>query len=136
MIAIDTNVLVYAVNADERGKGELAAALLRGLDPAATILPWQVVCEFGAVLERRNRQGTVGLDARAAVDMWLGMYRLVIPSRTALEIGWSLIRESQLSYWDGMLLGACAEAGVTTLFTEDLQSSPVVRGVRWVNPFA
>lgn len=35
-----------------------------------------------------------------------------------------------------MLLAACVDAGVTQLFSEDLQSSPTIRGVRIINPFA
>lgn len=136
MIAVDTNVLVYAVDADEPTKGEKAAALLRGLDPAATILLWQVACEFGAVIDRRRRQGTVGVDARQAIDMWLGMYRLAVPTRAALDAAWRLMRESQVSYWDALLLGACVEAGVTTLYTEDSQSADAIQGIRLINPFA
>lgn len=136
MIAVDTNVLVYSLDADDPTKGDKAAALLRGLDPAQTVLWWQVVCEFGAVVERRRRLGTIRVDAREAIDMWLGIYRLAVPSRTALEIAWGLVRESQVSYWDALLLGACSEAGVTTLYTEDSQSAATLRGVRLVNPFA
>lgn len=136
MIAVDTNVLVYSIDADDPEKGDKAAALLRSLDPARTVLLWQVVCEFGAVVDRRRRRGTMDVDARDAIDMWLGIFHLAIPSRAALEVAWGLVRESQVSYWDALLLGACSEAGVTTLYTEDAQSSAVLRGVQMVNPFA
>ena len=41
-----------------------------------------------------------------------------------------------LSHWDSMLLAACKEAGVTTLYSEDLDSGTDYDGLRVVNPFA
>ena len=40
-----------------------------------------------------------------------------------------------LSHWDGMLLAGCQEAGVLTLFTEDLDAGTDYEGVKIVNPF-
>ena len=40
-----------------------------------------------------------------------------------------------LSHWDSMLLAACKEAGVTTLYSEDLDTGTDYNGLRVVNPF-
>ncbi len=34
-----------------------------------------------------------------------------------------------------MLLGACLEAGIDTLYTEDMGSPRTIEGVKLVNPF-
>ena len=41
-----------------------------------------------------------------------------------------------LSHWDAMLLAACKEAGVTTLFSEDMDPGTDYDGLTIVNPFA
>ena len=58
MIAVDTNVLVYAYDAASSGKRERARALLSSLEQG--VLLWQVACEFVAGHERlSNRESTL-----------------------------------------------------------------------------
>ena len=40
-----------------------------------------------------------------------------------------------LSWYDSLLIAAAAEAGCSTLYTEDMQHGAVIRGVKIVNPF-
>ena len=40
-----------------------------------------------------------------------------------------------LSHWDSMLLGACLEANIETLYTEDMGAPTSYDNVRLVNPF-
>jgi predicted nucleic acid-binding protein len=46
------------------------------------------------------------------------------------------LRQFRLSFWDAMVVHAAAEAGADVLWTEDLTSGQVLRGVRISNPFA
>lgn len=41
----------------------------------------------------------------------------------------------QLSHWDSLLLAACLEAGVDTLYSEDMQHGHDYDGVTVINPF-
>ena len=56
MIAIDTNVLVYAVDAAEPDKQAKAIALLSVLSkkPDPLVVPWQVAGEIGRALCREG----------------------------------------------------------------------------------
>jgi predicted nucleic acid-binding protein len=47
----------------------------------------------------------------------------------------SLYSRFSLSHWDAMLLVACREAGVTTLYSEDLDAGTTYDGLSIVNPF-
>ena len=136
MIAIDTNVLVYAVDADEPVKGDMAVNLLRTLESQHTVLLWQVSCEFGAVLHRNRTRGKIDVDAQKSIDAWSSIFPIVLPTERSLRTGWRLARDLKISYWDAMLIGACVDAGVNTLYTEDTQSAPIIDGVRLINPFA
>lgn len=41
-----------------------------------------------------------------------------------------------LSHWDSLLVAACQEAGVTSLYSEDMQHGANYDGVMIINPFA
>ena len=142
MNAVDTNVLIYSADSDEQEKGPVAVALLNRLatDPTSTVLPWQVLCEFTAFIAKarlRNPATAAQVESSAFeyVRAIRDRFRLVLPSPAASDLAIDIHLRDQVSIWDAMLLAACVEAGVTQLFTEDMQSRPTIRGVRIVNPF-
>lgn len=136
MIAVDTNVLVYAVDINEPLKGPKAVALLQELESQPTVLLWQVVCEFGAVLVRKRAKSQIAIDLPDVLNLWLGLFPLVSPGSAVVHTAWRLMDVHQMSYWDSFLVAACIDAGVDRLYTEDLQSMPVIEGVQIINPFA
>ncbi len=52
------------------------------------------------------------------------------------QISFDLRSPFSLSHWDAMLLAACKEAGVTTLYSEDMGAGTDYDGLAVVNPFA
>jgi predicted nucleic acid-binding protein len=64
------------------------------------------------------------------------MFTLRIPSEGVFKISFDLRSRFSLSHWDSMLLAACKEAGVTTLYSEDMAAGMNYDGVVIVNPFA
>jgi predicted nucleic acid-binding protein len=63
------------------------------------------------------------------------MFRLTMPTPAVLDRALDLADRYSLSHWDSMLLGACLEAGVVTLYTEDMGAPTRYDGVQLVNPF-
>lgn len=141
MNAIDTNILIYAADNDDAIKGVRAVDLLDRLskEPATTILPWQVVCEFTAFLSRiRQRKGpnaAAGAAEFQFVQSIAQRFRVVTPTPSVAGLAIDIHVAEQVSFWDSLLLAACVEAGVTTLYSEDMQSRPTIRGVTITNPF-
>lgn len=135
MNAIDTNILVYAFDIDAKDKGVKSLELLKNASPEETILPWQVACELGAVLTRIGPRAPKVPDRQLAIESVRARMTLAMPSPDVLDSAWQLRDAFQLSYWDALLLAACHEAGVTTLYTEDVQSQSEIAGVKIVNPF-
>ncbi len=138
MNAVDTNVLVYALDVDEPVKQAKAKALLAGLTAAQpqTILPWQVAGEFLNWLRRWEAAGHVSqADVEAHFRDTLATFPLVIPNAQVLAAYFNLHSRFSLSHWDAMLLAACKEAGVTTLYSEDLDAGTDFDGLTIVNPF-
>ena len=101
-----------------------------------TIIPWQVACEVAAVLGSMSRSGRFKGDPSEAVASLRACFPIVIPQLSTLERSLRIQAQAQLSTWDALLIAACADAGVSRLYTEDLQSRPVIEGVELVNPFA
>jgi predicted nucleic acid-binding protein len=138
MNAVDTNVLIYASNSDARVKGPVAVALLDRLsnDPNPTVLPWQVLCEFTAFVAKARQRSGAGPEAFEYVSAIRERFRLVVPTAAVADLAIQIHLQDEVSIWDSLLLAACVEAGVTSLYTEDAQSRPEIRGVRLINPFA
>ena len=59
----------------------------------------------------------------------------MLPSSSILDRALDLAERFSLSHWDSMLLAACVEAGVDTLYTEDMGAPTRFDTVQLVNPF-
>jgi predicted nucleic acid-binding protein len=92
-------------------------------------------CEY---INASRKMQAFGLDYAAAIqnirDLQL-IWRFVLPTPNVLERAVKLIGSHSLSFWDAMIIAACAEAGVTKLYSEDLSMYPQVEGVKLINPF-
>lgn len=136
MNAVDTNVFIYALDAANPVKGEQAVRLLAGLQTTDTALPWQVACEVGAVIARWMKNGVMDSTGYAAISAVHRRFPLVIPGAGVLDLGMTIHRELRVSYWDAMLIAACADVGISRLYSEDVKSAPRIAGVEIVNPFS
>jgi predicted nucleic acid-binding protein len=139
MNAVDTNVFVYALDADEPIKQAKAVALLDDLvrDPTQTVLPYQVVGEFLSCLRRWNSAGMVQAgEVEAYTRNAMAIFPIAIPTANVVIRSLDLTDRYSLSHWDSMLVAACLEADVDLLYTEDLDANASYDGLRIVNPFA
>lgn len=139
MNALDTNVLVYFLDDSEPTKQKKAQELHTQLcrPPLNTVLLLQVA---GELLNRLRKWQAVkrvsSADVESHVRDLLAAFPLVAPSEQLFAHYFHLYTRFSLSHWDAMLLAACKEAGVTTLYSEDLQAGIDYDGVVVVNPFA
>ncbi len=118
MIALDTNVLIYACDRSNPGRQQTAIQLVeRTIDG---VLLWQVACEFVAASRKLSGQGFTGSDAWSRVAEFQALFPLVLPSVGVLQRARQLHLSSGVSFWDAMILAGCAEAGVEILYLEDV----------------
>jgi predicted nucleic acid-binding protein len=117
MNAVDTNVLVYALDVTEPVKSAQARALLQQLKGPSLIVPWQVAVEALSCLRRWESAGRI---SRFNVESYLQTYLLLLPiampSVGILAMSLQLSSQYSLSHYDSLLIAACNEAGVTTLY--------------------
>ena len=139
MNAVDTNVLIYRLDRHEPTKQAKARELLRRLSSEATpsILLWQVLGELMRHLRYWQDQGEITRETLLRyVRAFRKLFPLVLPTSRAADHALDLTGRYTLSHWDSMLLGACKDANVTTLYTEDIGAPTTFDGIQLINPFA
>lgn len=138
MIALDTNIWLYAADHHEPSKSRRAQDLIAELAASheETLTMWQVASEFVNGLRRWEQKRSL---STAKVDQWLEWmvetFPIITPQHTTVLTAIDLSRRYCLSHWDSMLLAACVEAGVTTLYSEDLSHNAYYDSVLVKNPF-
>lgn len=135
MISADTNILVYAVDdRDEQGRQPVAREVVLRLTALQQPIALQVVGELQNVLRRR-----LNLPPHAAMQQARNIFA-TFPNFAydagCVEVALAQAAAGRFSYWDALLLAACARTGVTSLLSEDMQDGAVFQGVRIVNPFS
>jgi predicted nucleic acid-binding protein len=139
MNAVDTNVYVYALDGDEPVKQAKALELFDRLvlQSTDTLLIWQVACEFLSQLRRWESKGKLTPEeVQETFRRFSAMFPLRTPGAGIFQSSFDLCSRFSLSHWDSILLAACKEAAVTTLYSEDMDSGTDYDGLTIVNPFA
>jgi predicted nucleic acid-binding protein len=124
----DTNILVYAQQAD--GKGDRA----RQLFASGGKLSVQVLNEFTSVSRRKQRRDWREID-EAVADV---LTTVDPPLAITLDLHISaraLAEDHLLSFYDALIVASAIEAGCDTLYSEDMQHGRTIGGVAIVNPF-
>jgi predicted nucleic acid-binding protein len=134
MNAVDTNVLIYAHDPRDPVKQNKAVALIASLTDG--VLLWQVACEYVAASRKLAPFGLNPQRAFADLKRLRSVWTLVLPTWPALDTAETLMATGNLSFWDAMIIAACVENGIQTLYSEDFDSSTTrLTGVKIVNPF-
>jgi len=132
-VFFDTNVLLYAIDADagprqHRAIALVEDALVRGFGVVST----QVLQEFYVNATRKLKLEPA--IARRHVELLLKLE--VIEVRTQMVLAAIDLQQArQLSFWDALVVKAASSAGCAQLLTEDLQHGATLDGVRVENPF-
>lgn len=133
MIALDTNVLVYAIDRSEPDKRARALPLLGNCARANAVVPLQVLGEF--LNACRIRRKLPPAEARLRVDAWAAVYE-VRPTRAADLIDASRLSERfDLRFFDALICTVSLDAGATILLSEDMHDGLDIGGLTILNPF-
>lgn len=134
MIAVDTNVLVYATDLGAEEKYRVAKALLAAtMSAGILLLPLQVLGEFTHVAVRKAKhapstaeQFVLGWSAVAQVEAYrLDDVRSALRARV----------EHGLPFWDALIWAVCERCGVEALASEDFQDGRRLGRVTILDPF-
>jgi predicted nucleic acid-binding protein len=94
----------------------------------------QSVSEFYAAVTRKRLASRA--QAAAQANDWLEMFSTVAPTTSAVRSALVVATAERASYWDALLVATAAEAGCTSILTEDMADGSTLYDVRVLNPFA
>jgi predicted nucleic acid-binding protein len=132
---VDTNVLVYTLDASEPEKRDIAREVLGSKGYGEFVLSAQVLSELYVAITRKLARPVPEERAIEVVEQ-LGLFNTTVSIDIALvRRGMQASRSAQLSYWDGLVVAAAEQAGCSRLLTEDLNDGQLIGSVRIENPF-
>jgi predicted nucleic acid-binding protein len=132
---VDTNVLVYAITADDTRRSPIAQKLLQDLmDARALRTSTQVLQESFATLTRKGRTPLTAEQALRYLDR-IAEWPVMVTDYGAIKTAGELSARASLSFWDALVVVAAARSGAKRIYTEDLQDGQTILGVEIMNPF-
>ena len=132
---VDTNVLVYAHDAQAGGRHITAKRILGELwDSRDGSLSTQVLQEFYAVVTRKLDPAMSRREARGLVAAY-GEWCDVATEPQLIVAASRLEEEHTLAFWDALIVEAALRAGASLLLSEDLQDGRQFGPLRVANPF-
>lgn len=133
---IDTNVLVYSLDADETIKRHRAREVLRRLETRrAGVVCSQVLGEHHSVVRRRFTHAYGPSEAAQATERWAKAFPVHDTSlRVVLEALRATVRY-QMPYYDAQIWAVARVNRIPLVLSEDFTDGAVIEGVRFANPF-
>ncbi len=135
MIALDTNILAYAVTQSDPTDRHLAAInLLERLASVGAIVPLPV---FGEYFNACRKKKLASLEVVASrVEIWLDVFDCPASLADDYVNASTLADAHNLQYFDALIVTVARRAGATLLLSEDMHDGLQLDGLRIVNPFA
>jgi predicted nucleic acid-binding protein len=131
---IDTNVLIYAIDPSEPDKKALAGDLLeRTIKRRALVLSAQSLNECYRALTGRRR--IMPRDEARRFVAVLSPFCLAPSGFEVTRQAWRIQDSTNYAWWDCVLLGSAALAGVRYFLSEDLEHERRVEKMTILNPF-
>jgi predicted nucleic acid-binding protein len=133
---VDTNILVYAHDAEAGAKHERAKEVLGELwDSGTGVISTQVLQELCLNVRRKYRRPFSIEETQVLIQSYTSWEIVINDARSVLE-ALSFERRYKVSFWDALILQAAESAEVDILFSEDLAAGQKYGTFRVENPFA
>jgi predicted nucleic acid-binding protein len=134
VVFVDTNILVYAHDADAGVKRERAVEKLRELwETDAGRLSVQALQEFYVNVTKKLTTRVARSVAREVVSIYGTWIREPTTAETILRAT-DVAELAQISFWDALIVAAAEQVGATQLLSEDLNDGQFIVGIKVVNP--
>ena len=134
-VFVDTNVIVYSLDASKKEKQERAAEwMIEAWKSRCGRLSMQVLQEFYVTVTAKLKPGLDREAARREVRA-LTLWRPTPTTSLLLERASSIQDRFGFSWWDSMIVAAAQSEGCSYLLTEDMQDSQDLDGLMIVSPF-
>ena len=136
---VDTNIVLCDFSKENNGDpsktavaNELVERLIR---TAMILLSAQVLNEFISVAMRKVNP-PMTLDEVIGIVTRLSRCAALPIDAPLVQLAMARVYQSQIRYWDALIVGAAIRSGATTLYTEDMQHGMRYGNLQLINPFA
>ncbi len=134
VVFVDTNILIYAHDADAGVKRERSIESLRPLwDDDKGRLSVQVLQEFYVNVTRKLATPVATSTAREIVNTYGAWIREATTADTVVRAT-HIAEMGQLSFWDALIVASAEQAGAAHIYSEDLNAGQMIAGILIVNP--
>ncbi|HWE07195.1 MAG TPA: PIN domain-containing protein [Rhizomicrobium sp.] len=130
---LDTNILVYAVDARDRRKHALAVDILKAAVRLDCPLALQAIGEFYVAAVGKVKLAPD--DARERALQLMTGFEAFAHSASAVRAGLEESARGRFSFWDAVLLASAAEAGCSVILSEDMHDGARLGSIAICNPF-
>jgi predicted nucleic acid-binding protein len=129
---IDTNIWLYAfIATDDAAKSAIARALIQESEPVVSTQVINKVC-FNLL----RRADFTEEQISQLVEAFYEKYRVIELSKTVLLMASQLRQRYSLSFWDSTIVATALSAGVSVLYSEDMQHGLTIEEQLQIrNPF-
>ena len=132
---VDTNILIYAHDADAKSKHEVAKSVLGELwSQRMGVLSMQVLEEFYVNVTRKIASPLPKDVARMVVNSYAIWCIEITPAE--ISSAFRIEDESRIGFWDALIVASAVKCGAGRIFSEDLNAGQTIAGIRIENPFA
>ena len=133
MTFLDSNVLVYAVDARDAGKQKIAKSIVMSARNSTDyVISAQVLNEFSNVAMRKL--GKTRAEVMGFAELFKAIRSVPVKSEWTMR-ALEMMGLYDLQFYDTLLLVAAKELGCDRFLTEDLSDGQTYSGVLAVNPF-
>jgi len=130
---LDTNILVYSVDARDPRKQALAMDIIRAGVVRDCPLALQAIGEFHAAATAKLKLRPD--DARERSLQLLESFETFAHSANSVRAALAQAGKSRFSFWDAVLLASAAEAGCSVILSEDMHDGARFGSIAICNPF-
>lgn len=134
---IDSNILVYAINADS-DKHETAKQLIE--DNLGNLeIAHQNILEAVRVLTHKNFSSPLNTaEATEAILILLDPFKIITPTQTTIHLSLEYIQKLNISgnrIFDAYLAATALSNGIKVIATDNVKDFKIFKGLKVMNPF-
>jgi predicted nucleic acid-binding protein len=132
-LTLDSNVLVYALDANTPDKHRVARRLMVRAAEADAVLTVQAMAEFLSVIRRRYPEYLE--EALAQAERWSVEFAPIPTLWTHVTAAVQLAQRHRLQLWDCVIWQVARSNGASIFVSEDLQDGFSAGGMTVLDPF-
>lgn len=132
-ITIDTNILIYSIDADAGDRHELSRQFVDDAVDKNCVLTLQALSEFYWAVTRKEKMSRE--DAKAQVVDWQWLFPIIVAQTSTLTMAMQAVTSHRLAFWDAIMWATARQNSVDVLYSEDFQHGQNIGGVSVQNPF-